>query len=174
MQLIAVTLAAGCLVVIAWQDFVARRVWGVCFGLLAAAGVLYMAAGVESPRRLLVYAGCNLGFLIVQFGLLKVYFLVRRRGGAVIDRMIGWGDILFLLATVFFFSPVNFISFYVYSLLISLLVSLIWMAFRPSVSKAIPLAGLQSLVLLVVIGAGSFLHFPLVGDDWFIHKFLPS
>jgi hypothetical protein len=174
MQLFAVTLAAGCLVVIAWQDFVARRVWGIFFGLLAAAGVLYMLAGVDSPRQLLLYAGCNIGFLIVQFGFLKVYFLLRRRGVAVIDRMIGWGDILFLLAAAFFFSPVNFITFYIYSLLLSLLVSLVWIAFRPSVSKAIPLAGLQSLVLLVVIGVGSFLHLSLVSDDWFIHKFLPS
>jgi len=172
--MIAVTLAAGCLLVIAWQDFVARRVWGIAIGLLAAAGALYMLAGVHSAARLLVYAGCNIGFLIVQFGLLKAYFLVKRRGAGVIDQMIGWGDILFLLAAAFFFSPVNFISFYVFSLLASLVVSLVWMTVRPSVSRAIPLAGLQALVLLVVIGAGLCLHFPLVNDNWFIGKFLPS
>jgi len=118
-----------------------------------------------------VYAGWNMAFLIIQFLLLKSYFFIRQAAVvSIIDRKIGWGDILFLLAAAFFFSPMNFISFYLYSLLFSLMIALLWGLYRRTALRSIPLAGLQAVFLLLFLGAGEHLHFSLVNDQWLMDK----
>ena len=163
MNTISLTLAIMCLVMIAWEDFAERQVHWSYFPILAGAGAVHTFEELHSMGKLAMYAGCNLTFLIIQFLLLKGYFFIRQTAMvSIIDRKIGWGDILFLLAAAFFFSPLNFIWFYLYSLLFSLLVSLLWSTYRRSALRSIPLAGLQSVFLLLFIGAANYLHHSLV------------
>jgi len=163
MDTISLTLAIVCLVMVAWEDFAERQVHCSYFPILAGAGVVHTFEELHSMGRLAMYAGCNLAFLIIQFLLLKGYFFIRQTAMvSIIDRKIGWGDILFLLAAAFFFSPLNFIWFYLYGLLFSLLVSLLWRTYSRSAFRSIPLAGLQSVFLLLFIGAANYLHHSLV------------
>jgi hypothetical protein len=163
MDTISLTLAIMCLVMIAWEDFAERQVHWSYFPILAGAGGVHAYEELHSMEKLAMYAGCNLAFLMIQFLLLKSYFFIRQTAMvSIIDRKIGWGDILFLLAAAFFFSPLNFIWFYLSSLLFSLLVSLLWSTYRRSALRSIPLAGLQSVFLLLFIGAANYLHHSLV------------
>jgi hypothetical protein len=163
MDTISLTLAIMCLVMIAWEDFAERQVHWSYFPILAGAGGVHAYEELHSMEKLAMYAGCNLAFLMIQFLLLKSYFFIRQTAMvSIIDRKIGWGDILFLLAAAFFFSPLNFIWFYLSSLLFSLMVSLLWSTYRRSALRSIPLAGLQSVFLLLFIGAANYLHHSLV------------
>jgi Flp pilus assembly protein protease CpaA len=198
MQTATALLAAGCLLVIAYQDLVSRSVTWIFFPLLAAAGMLHTFEGLHSWRQSLFYAGCNAAFLAIQLTVLMGYFFVRGRkvGGRgirkvrgirdVIDHRIGLGDILFLVAACFFFSPINFISFYVYSLLLSLAIAMGRMLVkrgggwsgREVVGKgreaewSIPLAGLQAVFLLLSFGGGLVLHYSLLSDHWLLDKII--
>jgi hypothetical protein len=177
-------LAVGCLVGIAYQDFVSRRVSWIFFPLLAVAGMLHTFEGLHSWRQSLFYAGCNAAFLAIQLTVLMGYFFVRGKmvGGRgirkvrgfrhVIDHQIGLGDILFLVAACFFFSPVNFISFYVYSLLLSLAIAMGWMLVKRGGGWSIPLAGLQAVFLLLSFGGGMVLHYSLLSDHWLLDKII--
>ena len=163
MDTISLTLAIMCLVMIAWEDFAERQVHWSYFPILAGAGGVHTYQELHSMGKLAMYAGCNLTFLIIQFLLLKGYFFIRQTAMvSIIDRKIGWGDILFLLAAAFFFSPINFIWFYLYSLLFSLMVSLLWSRYKRSAFGSIPLAGLQSIFLLLFIAVANYLHHSLV------------
>jgi Flp pilus assembly protein protease CpaA len=197
MQTATTFLAVGCLVVIAYQDFMSRSVSWIFFPLLALAGMLHTFGGLHSWRQSLFYAGCNIAFLAIQLVVLMGYFFIRGRmmGGAgiredegirevwevrgirgirgirdVIDHQIGLGDILFLVAACFFFSPVNFISFYVYSLLLSLAIALLWMLVQRRAGWSIPLAGLQAVFLLLFFGVGALLHYSPLSDHWLLAK----
>lgn len=163
METISLTLAVICLVMIAWEDFAERQVHWSYFPILAGAAGVHTYEELHLMQKLAVYAGCNLAFLIIQFLLLRSYFFIRKTAMvSIIDRKIGWGDILFLLAAAFFFSPMNFISFYLYSLLFSLGVSLLWSTYKRSAFGSIPLAGLQSVFLLLYISITYYLHHSLV------------
>ena len=164
METISLTLAVICLAMIAWEDFAERQVHWSYFPILAGAGGVHTFQALHSMGKLAMYAGCNLAFLIIQFLLFRSYFLIRKTAMvSIIDRKIGWGDIFFLLAAAFFFSPMNFIWFYLYSLLFSLMVSLLWSRYKRSAFRSIPLAGLQSVFLLLYIGAANYLHHSLAG-----------
>jgi hypothetical protein len=195
MDVATALLAVGCLVGIAYQDFVSRRVSWIFFPLLAVAGMLHTFEGLHSWRQSLFYAGCNATFLAIQLTVLMGYFFVRGKmvGGTagrvrtirgIIDHQIGLGDILFLVAACFFFSPVNFISFYVYSLLLSLAIAMGRMVVKRGggwsgreagwkggeAGWSIPLAGLQAVFLLLFFCAGALLHFSPLSDHWLLDK----
>ena len=190
MQTATAFLAVGCLVGIAYQDFMCRSVSWIFFPLLAVAGMLHTFEGLHSWRQSFFFAGCNAAFLAIQLTVLMGYFFVRGRmvGGRgirhVIDHQIGLGDILFLVAACFFFSPVNFISFYVYSLLLSLAIAMVRMLVKRGGGRSgrevgwkgrkaewsIPLAGLQAVFLLLFFGAGALLHYSPLSDDWLLAK----
>jgi hypothetical protein len=163
METISLILAVICLVMIAWEDFAERQVHWSYFPILAGAGGVHAYEELHSMGKLAINAGCNLAFLIIQFLLFRGYFFIRKTAMlSIIDRKIGWGDILFLLAAAFFFSPVNFVLFYLYSLLFSLMVSLLWSRYKRSAFGSIPLAGLQSVFLLLYIFVANYLHHSLV------------
>ena len=192
MHLTAVIAAVVCLLLITYEDFTSRSVRWVYFPLLAVSGVLAalaepgaggMGSGARQPLGLLlVFAGWNIGFLALQFVLLVVYFRVRggspiRRGaglGAIMDNKIGWGDVFFLFAACFFFSPVNFIAYYIISLVISLGIAGVRIAQNGSVNWPVPLAGLQAIFLLLILLAGAAWHRSPLNDDWLMTKIIPS
>jgi hypothetical protein len=172
MQLSIFLLTCITLFAIAYQDFTTRAVNWIFFPILAIAGSGLAFAAIGSFRSLLVYVSINFSFLLLQFCLLKAWFFFKRgRGTPLIDHSIGRGDIFFLLATCFFFSPVNFILFYLFSLIFSLLLYMIFR--RPAVAgspSTIPLAGLQAGFLFVLLTVDNLLKYSLTSDQWMILK----
>jgi len=169
---IAATVALG---MIAYQDWRARSVYWWWFAVLAGAGFLKGAreAGGLYFQDVLV----NLGFLAVQVVALRLYFLVRRRKDVgFIDKKIGLGDLLFLAVAACFFSPLNFIVFYVGSLVFAIVV---WLVFRGrrtlppagrTRSETLPLAGMQAVFFIACLFISAIWKYSLLNDDWLIQK----
>ena len=88
----------------------------------------------------------------------------------ITTNLLGWGDILFLLSISFYLSVLNFLFFYIVSLVGALLIWVTWQAVSKEKNKQIPLAGLQALIFTVFLaGDWWFNSFTLTDDAWLLH-----
>jgi len=157
MQTLATTTAILSLLPICYQDFSRRSVHWIYFPLLTVAGIFYSLLFTHSLSQLLTNTLCNSAFLLLQFGILKLYFVITRGSATrLLDNKIGWGDILFLLAAGFFFSPGSFILFYLLSLSFSLIFAVVM--------------GLQALALSMLLLFTAYSQHPILTGDWLLNK----
>jgi hypothetical protein len=171
MQTLATTIAILSLFPICYQDFSTRSVHWIYFPLLTMAGIFYSLSSTHSFSQLLYNTAFNIAFLLLQFGILKLYFIIFRGAATrIIDRKIGWGDLLFLLAAGFFFSPGSFILFYLLSLLFSLIAAVIMMWLISPKHSTVPLAGLQALALSILLLFATFYQHSILTGDWLLTK----
>lgn len=136
----------GCM---SWQDFKARMisVW-----LLPAIGiaVLFGEWNVLSANAMLTNGLFNAVLLAIQLLLLKFFVHVRYgKKETLLDKQIGWGDIILLLSITPVFHPLNFCLFITGSAICALLFHIGVRMFRSSALQEIPLAGVQGVLLLV-------------------------
>jgi len=149
------------------QDFYSRSVFWFLFPLLGLCGVvLHMLS--HSKNEVLKNIFINILIASLQFFLLLLYFYFRKiKKPTSLFQKIGLGDILFVYASCFFFSPFNFLFFYVLSLAFSLLFHFLFLN-NLNYSKhdgTIALAGWQSLFLLVVIGLTTISQIDIYSDN---------
>jgi hypothetical protein len=113
----------------------------------------------------------NLGFLALQILLLSVYFSVKnKRLINIFDGLLGLGDILFLLSITVYLSVLNFLFFYIISLILILLTWLIGQIISDKKSKEIPLAGMQAFILIVFLTCDWWLKIVNLTDDtWLLN-----
>ena len=170
MQWLSLTILAftgGC---IFFQDIKTRTVTWFLFPLIAITGILYSVYYSEPLNILFKNSLINTIFLLIQFLLLKaVYFLKNGSNKQLIDKSIGSGDIHFLIACSFFFSPVNFILFYCMSLVFTLLNHLIFKSVRIKKEKlyeTVPMAGFQAVFLFVYVLINVIGNNNLTADEW--------
>jgi hypothetical protein len=159
------------LFVIFIQDLKSRAVYWVVFPiLLVLLGVLHY---IKYDTFFTVWrpALINLGFLTLQILLVSVYFSIKsKRLVNTIDGLLGLGDILFLLSVTVYLSVLNFLFFYVVSLVLVLLAWLLWQSRSIKTRKEIPLAGMQALILIVFLSCDWWLKmFDLTDDTWLIN-----
>ena len=153
---------------IIWQDF---KSFGLYWFILPLLIILFFLrlwhiAGLEQGIQYIII---NLLFVVSQFSIVYFYFVLKNRKLIPeIDKYIGWGDILFFVCLSFAFSPLNFIFFYIISLIITLIIYGFLYLFSGVVRK-IPLAGLQALLLLISIISGKLLHFSFYNDTALSH-----
>jgi hypothetical protein len=158
------------LALIFFQDIRSRSVLGVLFPCLV---MLFMGLGLLQHR---LYADTwqavliNIGFLVIQFLVVSAYFSIKNAHWINITTgLLGWGDILFLLSIAFYMSVLNFLFFYVASLVGVLLSWLAWQARSAGKDKHIPLAGLQALLLgLFLTTAWWIKPIDITSDDWLL------
>jgi hypothetical protein len=147
------------------QDLRSRSVYWFLFPCLT---VLFLVLTLShfAWQPLLI----NMGFLILQFLLLTAYFSLKNSQWTNITAgMIGWGDILFLLSAAFYLSVLNFLFFYLASLVCALFLWVAWQAVSAKKDKHIPLAGLQALLLGFFLTAGWWIKpVDLTNDDWLL------
>jgi hypothetical protein len=171
MQTLATTTAILSLLPICYQDFSRRSVHWIYFPLLTVAGIFYSLLFTHSLSQLLTNTLCNSAFLLLQFGILKLYFVITRGSATrLLDNKIGWGDILFLLAAGFFFSPGSFILFYLLSLSFSLIFAVVMIRLKPAKYRTVPLAGLQALALSMLLLFTAYSQHPILTGDWLLNK----
>lgn len=166
MPTILLLLTIAILLIIARQDLSTRSVTWFLFPLLAVSGMGFAWLELHSVQTLLINIGINTLFLLLQFGLLKLWFLIRTGRRAFLDHAIGKGDLFFMLAAGCFFSPVNFVLFHLSSLVLSLLIHLIFRNLPRLYGNAgnIPLAGLQAACLILVLAICTVRSIPATGD----------
>lgn len=153
---------------ICYQDLVYRAVYWLCFPVLA--GVMFMLKyKLSGLQEALTNAAYGLAFLLVQLLVLWSYFSIKNKKVInLTNDYLGWGDVLFLAALPFYLSPVNYILFYVASLIAVLLYTFVVASLKDKASNPhIPLAGLQA-ALLVLAMLVDFVSpkFMLYDDSW--------
>ncbi len=155
---------------IAVQDFRQRSVYALWFPILVLLFCISRLYGAPSIHDMLLSTGINLLFLALQFVMLTVYFSIKARHAVNITiALLGWGDVLFLASLAFYLPVLSFIAFYLLSLVFVLAAWLFWKLASGSSQKHIPLAGLQSLLLVcLLIGAWLGNGFDLSTDGWWM------
>jgi hypothetical protein len=136
------------LLIIIQQDLSKREISWILLLLLLFA-FLFEHTSLNGYASVLNCFILNLRFLLAQFLFLGLYFRIRTgKFSNIVDKHIGLGDILFLIVLCAAFSPVNFILFYVLSLLISLFVFGIYRLWNKGSDLTLPLAGTISFCLI--------------------------
>jgi len=139
------------LVYIAIQDFKYRAIswYWLPFVFIALS---YNALSNQPYLDILKFSLVNFVFILLQFILLSVYISVKnRRIMNIIDTYIGLGDLLFFVVLVVAFSPFNFMLFFTFSLLITLVGAFAFKLILKNKSNQIPLAGMQSVTYIFVL-----------------------
>ncbi len=113
----------------------------------------------------------NIGFVVVQLVLLSIYFAIKtRRWVNITAQLLGVGDILFLFTILLYLSVLNFIFFYILSLLLTLLIWLLWTFISPGKNNFIPLAGFQALIFILFLAGDWWCkYFDLTSDAWLLN-----
>ena len=162
-------LVIGILILLFAQDMRWRAVYWWMYPVLLACLLADRLQAVAS-MDILRDGGWNLAFLGIQYLLLSVYFLIRKGRWIVLTRSyLGWGDILLLLCLCCYLPPLYVFLFYMLSLIVVLALSAIVISTRRHPGWKIPLAGLQALMLAMLLlwnltGEGISLNH----DEWLL------
>ncbi|HEY8782396.1 MAG TPA: hypothetical protein VIM16_12305 [Mucilaginibacter sp.] len=150
------------------QDIRSRSVYWVLFPILVALFILLHLLQHHSFAVTWQPVLINSTFLIIQFLIVSVYFSIKNKHWVnITDGHLGWGDILLLLSVAFYLSVLNFLLFYISSLIVSLVIWLLWQVLSKEKNKHIPLAGFQALIFTVFLaGDWWFKYFELTNDSW--------
>lgn len=154
---------------ISYQDIKHREINWLLFPLLVIAFVIQ--ACLRYP--IIVYlrtCGINISLLIVQICLLTFYYLLKGRNfKSIINTSLGLGDLILLISMSFAFTTVNYILFYLTSLIFSLITWTFLKSFTLKNSKLIPLAGLISIYTIIIIIVDILSHhFDRLNDNYLI------
>ncbi|MDX9928267.1 MAG: hypothetical protein RBS37_00265 [Bacteroidales bacterium] len=160
------------LVVLFFQDFRSRSIhWSPLIILFIALVVeALFAQGIAEVSGMVLR---NNAFLAIQGVILTFYYLVKGRPiSSIINVSIGSGDLLLFLITTFCFSILNFVFFYIFTLITSLVVWLLVNRIFSLHENSVPLAGLTSAVLIITIVVDRCSHSFNRFDDSLITSFL--
>jgi len=162
-------LIIGVLLLIFLQDIRSHSVYWFLFPLLAA-GLFILKLQNQSLGDAWLPIAINISFLTLQLFILSVYFSVKsKRWINVTQTLLGWGDILFLLSIAFYLSVLNYLFFYVASLLVILSFWLIRNLVTQNKFNPIPLAGLQALIFAILLTGYWCCHcFDPTDDTWLL------
>jgi hypothetical protein len=142
------------LIIIIYQDFKFHAISWFLFPLI---GILFFFKGLQSMdfREQIHYFSLNIGIVFLQLVGVSFYFSIKQKHWAsVINKQLGIGDILILLAFCLSFSTVNFVFYLLISFILILLIFWIQVTFFSKENKYIPLAGYLGITynLLLLLG----------------------
>lgn len=166
------------LTVISWQDFRTRSVSLVSLIILAIT-CFVKAVQKDDIRTAVSNFLFVLLFEVFFIALLQLYFFIKtKKFSNIIDHKIGKGDIAFLLSVSFVLSPMSFIVLILVSAILSILLTLIVRIVLKSdknliTNYPVPLAGIQSAVLFMLIVTSNLLKNNLSGNPFFQLMQLP-
>ena len=145
-MIIEISVILLCLIIV-FQDFKFRHISWIPLPLLFA--VLYILSYQSNTlNEIIFYFGFNFIFILAIHICLFVFLWVKNKKiFNPINKYHGIGDILFSVILCMAFSPMNFIHFYIGSLLLTLFGYLIYMLVKGEQSKGFPTAGVMSLAL---------------------------
>ncbi|MGM9475195.1 hypothetical protein ACS5PU_02150 [Pedobacter sp. GSP4] len=144
------------LAAMAYQDFRYRGIYWWLFPVLLFLIIAeaYLGGTVADRIR---YAAANVSFILFQVLLLSAYISLRvGRLTNIFNGYLGLGDLLYLLCISPAFPFLNYVFFYVASLMLVILLSLLFRKTAKVNGSKIPLAGYQALLLMLVLTVGHF------------------
>ena len=137
--------------IIFYQDLKYKAVTWILFPLIA---IVFITYNLYSNNISVVAfnSAINLVFVLLQLLILTLYFSLKARKIVnIAQQSLGWGDILFLTSVCLLLPPDTFFLFYVISLILIVLKEIISRIVFAKFSEKIPLAGLQALLLSLLI-----------------------
>ena len=140
-----------CLINLAFEDFQERMI--SLSGLIMIMGLILIRICLKEDI-FFVFHLAKLNFFFILLQLIIIWFFFSLKSGEFINitkSHLGWGDILFFLPLCLLFSPIDFVLFYTLSLILILIVYLFLKQFFLSKINTIPLAGGQSILLILVL-----------------------
>lgn len=152
------------LLFIIYQDFRFQAVSWIFF-LIGFVFNIFVAVKFNSIPNLFFNVSFIALFILFQLSIIYFFswFKYKKRIN-IFESVFGFGDLLFLIMIIPLFSPLNFIVYFIASVMFSLLVYSILNLIGIYKKQRIPLAGLQSLFLLIVIISQIFIKFSLYND----------
>lgn len=135
---------------ICYEDFRYRlvRLWLYLLLLL----VTLIQRSEEFSAQFFVFVGINLMYIALMLAVLSLYLYFKHGRFRNLVLFMGVGDILLLFILAFWFETVEFVIFNTISFTIALVVNVVLVRFPAYAHhKTVPLAGVQSLCLGVVL-----------------------
>ncbi len=161
------------LIAMVYQDFKFRGIYWWLFPLLLLLFVLDAILRSVFVSTISA-AGSNVFFLAVQVLLLSGYVSLRQgKLTNIFKGYLGLGDLLFLLCISFCFSFLNYIAFYLLSLLLVILLTLVFNGRGGAKKQKIPLAGYQALLLILLMCSRYFIKGTDFRSDIMLLNLLP-
>lgn len=158
--------------VILYQDIKHRAVSWMLFPLLVAVAAVLGFVNVYTWTYI-TNVGINIMTVLLITGFTFTFILVKNSlQFQSLKRYIGLGDILFFVALSLFFSPVNFVLFFLLSMIFVLLSVTIFVAGKENKNYIIPLAGLQAFLLIIVMVCSMVFNYNLYDDYHIINAII--
>lgn len=151
MELTLLFILLGLLALVVFQDFKSRSISWFLIPLLFAAFIGSALLKIDT-QEFITYSGINL--IIISMNLLGVTLFVwlkEKKLKNIVDSYLGLGDILFFLVLTTVFSPLNFIVFYLGSIILITVIYGSIILFNKQTKTLIPLAGAMSVLLIMVL-----------------------
>ncbi|MEN0052347.1 MAG: hypothetical protein AAGC65_01695 [Mucilaginibacter sp.] len=160
------------LAVVYLQDMRYRGVSWIIFSLLFVAVVAVRHFSGQSLAVVGESLLVNMGVLTVILSLLILYLLLKHlRFVNITEQYLGWGDIFFFLILALYLSVLNFLFFFVVSLLFTGVCHAVFVGFNKD--KYIPLAGFQALLLMLLLAADWwYFHLGVMDDYWLLRYYM--
>ena len=151
MFLILIGLAAC--IWISYEDFRTRYIplWGLIILAIAGLAKLLLEHGILFYDWLL-----NLGICLLIWGVVYAYFKWLR-GQEVMDQLLGWGDVVMLLAITPWLQSSSYLLLYIVSVFAALIFSVI-LRLKNGTFGEIPLAGFLGLSFIWIQGQSLWLQ----------------
>ncbi len=162
------------LLILARQDFKDRSISSM---VLLTLFILFAIQSIQanSLAQAGVYFFTNLFIPVIQLVGLSIYAaIINKRFVNIIDTQIGLGDLLFFVLLCTVFSPINFFPFYIGSLLIALILFFLLKKINLIKTNEVPLAGIMSALLIVVLIVKSIKPSIDLYDDYWVLKYLDN
>ncbi len=134
------------LLLMLWQDMQFRKIHIILPVIVfcCGAGVGHFPFFFHMKQAL-----CNIGFLAATLSVLAIYLKLKSGKGNIFTSAFGLGDLLFYIGVAPLFLLRDFIMFFIYSLLVSIVLH--FMLHKKASEKTVPLAGFASMGLLLII-----------------------
>lgn len=139
------------LLIIVVQDFRFRAVHWILFPAL---WILLVADSLINLNFRDYVLGTSINLLIILFQGVILYAYYSLQGkplSVIVTRIIGTGDILFIILMAFAFSWTSFMFFYITGLLFALLLWIFIMSISRDKNRLVPLAGLLALYMIIIM-----------------------
>lgn len=157
---------------IGYSDWRYRGVYWAYFTDLIIAFILLRA--FCSVDKLLLSLFVNLNLIFIKLAVLTlVLSLKKRKVVRVWQGKFSIGDIIFLVSIAFYLSVLNFLVFDAISQIVILLSWQLYRRCRKNTKNKVPLAGMQAIILGVLLIADWYwLHIDVTSDDWLVNPLI--
>nr|WP_319511357.1 hypothetical protein [uncultured Draconibacterium sp.] len=154
------------LIAIAWQDFASRSVYWWWFIVLFV-GTISFTISKHPEGFNWINILVNVCLVLLVSATAALYYFIRYTGRAFgkLKTSIGLGDFAMLPSLILIFSPVNFLLFFITTIVVGIIGSVISVALKKN-NTNIPLAGYWAVSLLVCVIGSSFKNINLNNDSW--------